>query len=152
MSNSTSTNCTDINSNNTDAACYNLISSSQLTTSLWLSAAGGGLCILVFMLIRGTATWKPILHKRATQIAELISRPPPLLLTSWWHRTWSWLIPIFTLSDVDLLTTAGVDALMLVRFLMLGMQIFFLAAIIGIPILIPVRGFFFYSFVTYYPL
>lgn len=37
-------------------------------------------------------------------------RPPPLKLGGH-HQIWSWLIPVFTLPDGDLLRVAGLDAL-----------------------------------------
>lgn len=116
--------------------CYNVISTSQLTTSLWLSAAAGGLILLIFIYIRGTRTWRPVLHKRATQICDLLYRPPPLGLSGW-SRIWSWLSPVFLLSDEDLLLTAGLDALTLVRFLQMGMHVYLMSTIIGCAVLLP---------------
>lgn len=116
--------------------CYNVISTSQFTTSLWLSAAAGGLILLTFIYIRGTRTWRPVLHKRATQICDLLYRPPPLGLSGW-SRIWSWLSPVFLLSDEDLLLTAGLDALTLVRFIQMGMHIFLVSTIIGCAVLLP---------------
>lgn len=44
----------------------------------------------------------------------------------------SWLVPIFTASDMELLNTAGLDSLMLNWTNTLGMQIFFPLTILGL--------------------
>ena len=130
-----SDNCT--NASGASVVCYQILPSSQLITSIWLSAIGGLLCLIGFVYLRGSPTWRNILHKRATQIPELLFRPPPLRLTGL-YRIWSWLIPVFTLSDADLITTAGLDPLMLIRFIQLGIQMFLPFTFVGASVLLPV--------------
>jgi len=120
--------------------CYEIVSSSQLKNSLWLSAIGGVICLMVFALVRGNRTWKPIYHKRATQISDLLCRPAPLRLTlrGGLQRLWSYLTPALTFSDAELLATAGLDTLILIRFIQMGIQMFTFTTIVGCAVLIPV--------------
>lgn len=46
----------------------------------------------------------------------------------------SWLIPVFTCSDMDLMRTAGMDSLMLNWQNTLGIQIFFPLTVVGLAI------------------
>jgi Late exocytosis, associated with Golgi transport len=119
--------------------CYQIVPSSQLKTSLWVSFIGGVLCLIAFAFLRGHKTWKPIYHKRATQISDLLCRPAPLLLGfgGGLQRIWSYLTPALTMSDTELLATAGLDTLILIRFIQMGIQMFFPSAIIGCAVLLP---------------
>ncbi|KAL4515842.1 hypothetical protein Ndes2526A_g00545 [Nannochloris sp. 'desiccata'] len=120
--------------------CYQIIPSSQLVTSLLFSLVGGVLCLIAFAFLRGHKTWRPIYHKRATQISDLLCRPAPLRLTlnGGLQRLWSYLTPALTFSDAELLATAGLDTLILIRFIQMGIQMFLPLAVIGCAVLIPV--------------
>ena len=68
---------------------------------------------------RGVPTLLPPLHPRRFRIYtnRLVmpqvpesKRPPPMRLGGH-HQLWSWLVPVFTLSDGQLLRSAGLDAL-----------------------------------------
>lgn len=43
-------------------------------------------------------------------LPQVLKRPPPLQLGGL-RQLWSWLVPVFTVSDKELLETAGLDAL-----------------------------------------
>lgn len=104
------------------------ISSSQLTTSIIFSVVCGTLCMLAFMAVRKPL--RHIYHKRATQISDLVFRPPPLKLDGL-QILWSYLHPVFACTDADLLKTAGLDALMLSRLLALGLQVLLPTSALG---------------------
>lgn len=79
------------------------------------------------------------LYEKRTQIPYLIWRPPPLwsrpvLLFSRW---WSYLIPVFRISDFDLTLVSGMDTLILIRFLVMCVQIHWPIMILGLAVLFP---------------
>ena len=49
----------------------------------------------------------------------------------------SWLVPVFTCSDMDLMRTAGLDSLMLNWQNTLGIQIFFPLTVVGLAVCEP---------------
>lgn len=109
------------------------VSTSDLVTSIWVSAAVGALLLLLWAAVRGPL--RSIYTKRA-QLPDLAWRPPPLKLLGL-HRLWSYLGPVFTVSDGELLRSAGLDALVLTRCLVLGLHLFLPLAVLGCTVLIP---------------
>ena len=83
------------------------VSTSDLVTSIWVSAAVGALLLLLWAAVRGPL--RSIYTKRA-QLPDLAWRPPPLKLLGL-QRLWGYLGPVFTVSDGELLRSAGLDAL-----------------------------------------
>ena len=117
--------------------CYNVIDTSQLITSIWLSAAGGLAILLLFAILRNNSTWRSIYHKRATQISDLVRRPWPFLNRTLVDRCFSFLYPIFATNDAGLFLSAGIDSLMIVRTNLLGVQLFAPLTLVVLPVLLP---------------
>ena len=132
MSNNTTSSC-----NEAGFECYNVIDSSQLVTSIWLSAAGGAAVVLLFTILRNVSSWKAIYHKRATQISDLRYRPGPFRTKTLVDRAFSFLYPVFGTRDVDIFRSSGLDSLMMVRINTLGAQLFLPLAVFGSAVLIP---------------
>jgi len=118
-------------------SCYNVIDTSQLITSIWLSAAGGLAILLLFAVLRNKSTWRSIYHKRATQISDLVRRPWPFLNRTLVDRCFSFLYPIFATNDAGLFLSAGIDSLMIVRTNLLGVQLFAPLTLVLLPVLLP---------------
>ncbi|CAL8472023.1 g11565 [Coccomyxa elongata] len=79
--------------------------------------------------------WVPTYKLRLT-MPNVWIKPPPLP-EGGIQQLWSWLYPVFTTSDADLVRTAGLDSLMLVWTASLGIQIFLPLTIVGMAILLP---------------
>ena len=55
------------------------------------------------------------------------------------HRIWSWLVPVFSVSDEELLLSAGMDALIGVRIISFGVLLFLPITVAALAILIPIN-------------
>jgi hypothetical protein len=124
--------------NQNEFECYNVVDTKQLETSIWLSIAGGAAVLVLFMVLRNIPSWRRIYHKRATQMSDLMFRPPPFKNSGWVHRLLSFLYPVFSMRDVDLFRSCGIDSLMMVRINVLGAQVFFPMSIVGLSALLPI--------------
>ena len=79
-----------------------------------VSSCLGILLYFAFVLWRGTF---PIYSSRLISSAVPLGRRPPLLRLGGHHQLWSWLTPVFSVSDKDMLKKAGLDALVAQRIL-----------------------------------
>lgn len=87
--------------------CFNTtISGANLITNLWFSAVLGAFCYLGFVIFRAKFRF----YQARLDMRQVTHKPPPLKLKGL-YRLWSWLIPVFKVSDEDLLLSAGMDAL-----------------------------------------
>lgn len=71
-------------------------------------------------------------------MAHVTSKPPPIRSRGF-HRFWSWLSPVFKVSDQELLASSGLDALMAVRILSFGVLLLLPITIGAMAILIPIN-------------
>ncbi len=116
--------------------CYNTsISGENIVTNLWFSAVLGLLCYLGFVAFRT----KFRLYQARLHMPTVTHKPPKLRLSAWHHRWWSWVIPVFRVSDEELLKSAGMDALIAVKILYFGILCFLPITIAAMAILIPVN-------------
>jgi uncharacterized membrane protein YgcG len=69
---------------------------------------------------------------------QVTHKPPPLNLRGF-HRLWSWLIPVFKVSDEELLLSAGMDALIAIRVISFGILLFLPVTIAALAILVPIN-------------
>jgi hypothetical protein len=100
----------------------------------------GTLVFLGYGLIRGSK-WPEnlrLVYEKRVQIWDLPCRPPPLPKIQGISKWWTYLYPVFTLSDLELLRTASTDALFLIRFLVMGFQIFAPITVISLGLLLPI--------------
>ncbi|GAX85186.1 hypothetical protein CEUSTIGMA_g12604.t1 [Chlamydomonas eustigma] len=119
--------------NSTKLAYSFVVSDSTINTSAALAASCGGVVFVLFAWLRG---WMGVYQKRV-EIEDLPSRPRALRLGGL-QQAWSYLIPVFTITEEEVLETAGVDALVLLRTLSLGFQMFTVLSIFGCAILLPI--------------
>ncbi|GIM16789.1 hypothetical protein Vretimale_19394 [Volvox reticuliferus] len=64
-------------------------------------------------------------------------RPPRLVLGTI-RQVWNWLLPLLAVSDADIVSCSGFDALILTRVLLMGLQMFTMMTFFGMVVLIPV--------------
>ncbi|DBA95065.1 TPA: hypothetical protein ACH3X1_002578 [Trebouxia sp. C0004] len=121
--------------NCTSFICYdNEISDNQIVTTLWFAAIVGAVCLLVFgsfrkhIRIYSTRLFLPQVHIK-----------PPRLQFGGIQQLWTWLYPVFSTTDVELLHTAGMDSLMMSWVTTLALQILLPMTVVGCAILLPVN-------------
>jgi Late exocytosis, associated with Golgi transport len=101
---------------------------------LWFSSLLGLLCYIGFVVFRT----KFRLYFARLDMPQ-VSRKPPEMRTDGHHRFWSWLVPVFAVSDDDLLASAGLDALVAMRIISFGMMLFLPVTIVVTAILLPIN-------------
>ncbi|KAI3425260.1 hypothetical protein D9Q98_009028 [Chlorella vulgaris] len=111
-----------------------VVTSSEIITSIYMSAIFGAVFLGLWAFFRG-----PLRHiyLKRTQLSDLHARPPPLCMVGLWSCATSFLAPVFFLDDGEFVATAGLDALILVRFLVLGCHIFLPLTIVCCAVLLP---------------
>ena len=77
----------------------------------------GFLCVLGFVLLRPHIKF----YEARRHLRGVLVRPPPLSHRGAAARAASWLVPVFSISDAELVRSAGLDALMVHRMLSFGM-------------------------------
>ena len=110
------------------------VKDSQVITSLIFSLVAAGGVLIGFGLIRG---WMGIYQKR-TDIEDLRYKYKRMKLNTL-ARFFSFLIPIFTVTEEEMLNSCGVDAMMLLRTCALGIQLFLPLSILGCVIILPIN-------------
>ena len=121
--------------NSSSPICYNTsISGANIITNLWFSSILGLICYLMFVAFRG----KFRLYQARLNMPTVVHKPPNLKLKGL-CRWWSWLIPVFKVSDEELLKSAGMDALIAVRVLSFGIMVLFPITLAAMAILIPIN-------------
>jgi hypothetical protein len=86
----------------------------EVLVGIGISSSLGILLYFAFVLWRGTFT---IYSSRLISGAVPLGRRPPLMRLGGHHQLWSWLVPVFSVSDGELLRKAGLDALVAQRIL-----------------------------------
>lgn len=121
--------------NSSSPICYNTsISGANIITNLWFSSILGLVCYLGFVAFRG----KFRLYQARLSMPTVTHKPPALRLHGL-YRWWSWLIPVFTVSDEELVKSSGMDALIAVRVLSFGILVLLPITIAAMAILIPIN-------------
>ena len=93
----------------------------------------GFLCVLGFILLRPHIKF----YEARRHIRGILVRPPPLSHRGVVARAASWLVPVFSISDAELVRSAGLDALMVHRTLSYGLLFFGPTAVVGCAVLLP---------------
>jgi len=123
--------------NSSSPICFNTaITGQNIITSLWFNTALGIIMYLLFILFR--AKFK--LYQARLEMPQVSRKPPKLKLTGI-ARFYSWITPVFKVSDEDFLRSAGLDALVAVRIIGFGVLLFLPLTILGAAVLIPVNYF-----------
>lgn len=77
---------------------------------------------------------------RGREILPGVKNRPPKLSMKGHRRFWSWLIPVFKVTDAEFLSSAGMDALVSVRILFYGIALFIPFGILGIAVCTLIRN------------
>lgn len=93
----------------------------------------GGLCYVGFVLFRGRFA----VYFAKSVIPGLSQRPPKLEMKGH-YRLWSWLIPVFKVNEHELLSLAGMDAVVAIRINHFGAVLMVPMVVFGIGVLLPV--------------
>ncbi|KAL4437833.1 hypothetical protein ABPG77_005745 [Micractinium sp. CCAP 211/92] len=111
-----------------------VVTSEEVITSVFVSLVTGFIFLALWVFFR-----KPLrgIYEKRVQLPDLRARPPPLRRSGLLQRCVGFLTPVFLLSDGELVQTAGLDALVLTRFLVLGVHIFVPVAALSCAVLIP---------------
>lgn len=103
-------------------------SSAGITLPVVTFGSFGLICIFIFMMVRGRL--KDIYMPR--RILKK-GRPPPL------PGVFSWISVVYRTDEAFLVNTVGVDGVMLLRFLKMGYQLFFILSLLGLFVLAPIN-------------
>ncbi|KAI7868344.1 hypothetical protein BDF14DRAFT_1881133 [Spinellus fusiger] len=101
---------------------------SGLGTQLIVSTGVGLLCFLAFCALR---TRLPVIF--APRMNMKRHRPPELP-----SSFFGWLIPLIKISEEELLDKVGLDAVVLLQFLVMGIKIFGICSVFGLLVLVPI--------------
>ncbi|GFR47417.1 hypothetical protein Agub_g9134 [Astrephomene gubernaculifera] len=118
-----------------------MVSDNQLKTSALLNFIFGTVCLVGFIGFRGTLRSVGGVYQRRRELSDLFLQPPALLLRGA-ARCCSWATAALRLSDADLVRSAGFDALMLNRCILMGLHMFSVLTALSLGILLPT----YYSF------
>ncbi|KAK9804567.1 hypothetical protein WJX73_000229 [Symbiochloris irregularis] len=113
---------------------YTNYSDGRIVTSLWIFAAVGGVCLLVFGVLRNRIG----IYQTRLDLPNVPVRPPKLPLGGI-SQLWSWLYPVFSTSDAEIVHTSGLDSLMVIWTTTMGIQLLLPLMILGLIILLPVN-------------
>ncbi|GBF99191.1 hypothetical protein Rsub_11636 [Raphidocelis subcapitata] len=106
---------------------------SSIKVALALNAAIGAGCLLGFLVMRSFM----LQYQLRTVLPYITIRPPPL--PSGVRRAISWIKPVFCASDVWMLHSAGLDALVMQKSLALCIQLLLPIALLGCCVLMPLQ-------------
>lgn len=111
-----------------------VVTSEEVITSIFVSLISGFIFLALWAFFR-KPLWR--IYEKRVQLPDVRARPPPLRRSGLLHQCLGFLTPVFLLSDGELVQTAGLDALVLTRFLVLGVHIFVPVAALCCAVLIP---------------
>jgi hypothetical protein len=81
----------------------------------------------------------PRTRGRLAQLLPQVSRKPPQLELHGHRRLWGWLLPVFRVTDEELVRSAGLDALIAVRIISFGVILFLPMTVVGMAVLLPIN-------------
>ncbi|PRW44348.1 pyruvate decarboxylase 4 [Chlorella sorokiniana] len=112
-----------------------VVTSDEVVTSLVFSVIGGVLFLGLWVVAR-----RPLrrVFLRRMKLSDVPARPPPLDSTGFVQRCFSYFGPVFFMSDGEFAEAAGLDALMMMRFLVLGCHILTPLAVMSCAIILPI--------------
>ncbi|BDA42899.1 probable CSC1-like protein ERD4 at C-terminar half [Coccomyxa sp. Obi] len=106
----------------------------QVTTGAVFNLVFGVACILGFILFRAFGV---DFYKARMLLPEILDKPPVMSLR--FPRVfWSWLRPVFAVSDAELMRTAGLDALIFHRAYTFGILFFGPVTVLSCALLLPI--------------
>eukprot|EP00884_Botryococcus_braunii_P022692 jgi/Botrbrau1/9106/Bobra.0305s0013.1 len=111
----------------------NLVTDQQIVSGLTTSLVVGVVCLIAFIYLRE----KCKSYEARLYLPEVLIKPPRYP-GSWLYRAWAWLIPVFTISDAELVRTCGLDAVMFHRAITFGVLFFLPVTVASCLILLPI--------------
>lgn len=112
----------------------NEVSSAEIGVGAVVNVMLGAACFIGFGILRKyNKVYKARLCSPSTSVK------PPKLPEGGVLQVISWILPLMRMSDESLLSSAGLDALMYSRFLMMCVQFFIPVAVLSIGILLPIH-------------
>ncbi|KAG2438979.1 hypothetical protein HYH02_010771 [Chlamydomonas schloesseri] len=112
----------------------NNVSQESIVTGLWISTIIGVSVIFLFCFLQRSSQLY-----RYRLVTPNVRAPPPPLQTSGVASLLDWAAKAIAVSDLDLVQSAGLDALIMVKLCSLGVQLFLPMAILGVCVLIPLH-------------
>ncbi|EFJ49655.1 hypothetical protein VOLCADRAFT_104236 [Volvox carteri f. nagariensis] len=112
----------------------NQVSDTTIITGLWISGVVGTAVIILFCVLQRVS----LLYKYRL-VANHVRVKPPKLRERGLISFIDWAIKSISVSDVDFILSAGLDALIMVKICALGVQLFLPLCILGTAVLIPLH-------------
>lgn len=116
----------------TKCGSYGAVTGDSLQVNMIVDLCLGLLFYLLFVWFRSNRIYENRLH-----LPQVKLKPLPMDLRGF-RRWWSWLEPVFTVPDAQLLESSGLDALVMMRILGLGIMIIAGCTLFGVGVLLPV--------------
>ncbi|GMH42492.1 hypothetical protein BSKO_10411 [Bryopsis sp. KO-2023] len=113
----------------------NNVDDRELVSSLWLNALLGIVTLVSFGLLHR----KMVVYKIRTVLPQVTVKPPRLPSTGWKQYS-AWIYRTVLTTDQDLLASAGMDSLMLVKTMGFGVQLFFPLSVVSLCVLLPMHA------------
>ncbi|GAX72909.1 hypothetical protein CEUSTIGMA_g364.t1 [Chlamydomonas eustigma] len=111
----------------------NILSDDNLTVAAYINGALFVIIVLIFVLLQS----RSILFKFRLVSPSVACKPPAIPNGA--AKFWAWFLVALTVSDADLLETAGLDALIFIKMWTLGIQVMLPMAILGCCVLVPIN-------------
>ncbi|GIL51096.1 hypothetical protein Vafri_7150 [Volvox africanus] len=112
----------------------NQVSDTTILTGLWISSVVGVAVTILFAVLQRTS----LLYKYRL-VASHVRVKPPKLREHGLISLIDWAIKSISVSDVDFILSAGLDALIMVKMCALGVQLFLPLCILGLIVLLPLH-------------
>ena len=112
----------------------NAVGGTDVVTNVYVNACLGFLCLVGFGLLRTTIK----VYRGRLLSPQTAVKPDPLPGKSW-RQGWDWIVPVLAEPEIDMLESSGLDAVMMLRILMLCAQVFTPAAVLFCAVLIPIN-------------
>ncbi|KAI7892182.1 uncharacterized protein EV154DRAFT_441952, partial [Mucor mucedo] len=101
---------------------------SDITSQFVICFVAGIVCFLAFCIFR---TRFPVLFSPRLNMKR---HKPPELPTS----LFGWILPLIRIGDEEMLENVGLDALLMLKFIVMGIQIFSILTLLGIIVFVPI--------------
>ncbi|KAF8073110.1 AAP5 [Scenedesmus sp. PABB004] len=114
----------------------NQVTDSQLTTSLWLNVLLGSICFVAFCILQRSVFPR---HYRYRLHSASVTVKPRQLAEKGLVSLWDWLRKALFTTEAELLRGVGLDAMVMIKALSMGVIIFAPLALIGCAVLLPIH-------------
>ncbi|CAG9465486.1 unnamed protein product [Pedinophyceae sp. YPF-701] len=108
--------------------------SSEFYTAIWLNALIGAIVLALFVWLRKIDATHRFYNARL--YSTRVHNKPRKLINSVYP--WKWIVPLFRITEDEVIDTAGLDAVLLLRAMRFGIYLFAILSFFGLAMLIPV--------------